>query len=120
MSTATHDGWGALWQWLSRHRETLHLLLDLLAYPSGRTPVAPEPLQRAVEEAFQPVAPSTGFRQQLRHNLSLAASSQGAVAIEDTRPYRRALLWSVSAAVLAAGIATAVALTHSRWANAER
>ncbi|HUT19421.1 MAG TPA: hypothetical protein VM366_09680 [Anaerolineae bacterium] len=119
MSTEMRIGWGRLCQWLSRHRDALYLLLELSGL-FGRAPAAPEPLEGAVEKALRPVAPSTDFRQQLRQNLSVAAARQGGVTVEDARPYRQALLLSVSAAVLAAGIATVVALTHSRWAQSQR
>ncbi len=119
MSTGTRSGWEGLWQWISSLREALVMLADLLG-AFGRAPEASESLEGVVGKALQPVAPSDGFRTQLRQNLSRAAASHGGVSVEDDRPYRQVLLVSLTALAVGAGIATAVAISHARLARSDR
>jgi hypothetical protein len=92
-------------------------LLGLLAPPEQGF----APLEGVVEQAYRPVSPSDGFRSHLRQNLALAANQrEGGLAVERPRPYREALLLSASAAVVAAGIAVAVALSRSHWTSGQR
>lgn len=113
MSDTLWDVWRGIWEWVVRDWDRLYLLLEMSGLLGTPQP-APAPLEGAVGQALQPVTPSEGFRERLAQNLSLAAGQRGEVIVEEHRPYRQAMVLSMSAAVLAAGIATAVAVTRSR------
>jgi hypothetical protein len=101
------------WSWMSRNWDKVYLLLEMVGLLQDPQ-FAVEPLQLAVEDAFQPVIPAAGFRRHLRDNLALAAHHrQAGLLIESRRSYREALLLAASATLLAATVATAVALV--RW-----
>jgi len=101
------------WSWVLRNWDQVYLLLDVLDLVRDQRATV-EPLELAFEDAFRPVSPSEGFREQLRDNLTLAARhrQQGPI-VESRRPYREALLLAVSTTVVAATVAAAFALT--RW-----
>jgi hypothetical protein len=105
--------WRGVWEWLVRDWDRLYLLLEASGLLGAPQP-APAPFEGAVGMALRPVSPSADFRERLGQNLSLAAGQRGGLIVEEHRPYRQALVLSMSAAVLAAGIATAVAVTRSR------
>jgi len=105
---------GALWRWIVRKWENVWIFLEIAGLVGQAEPLL-EPLEGAVQAALQPVAPSDGFRRQLRENLSLAAQyREEGLTIEESSHVRQAVLLSASAAFLALGIGTAVAISLSR------
>jgi len=100
-------------------------LLDALArflgmMDDGEIAESPVHLEGAVGLALQPVAPSDSFRSQLLQNLSRAAESRGGITVEDTRPYRRALLVGLTAAMVVAGVIVAAVIYRAREARGGR
>jgi len=88
--------------------------------PSPRNLPPADALERAVRGALHPVAPSTGFRDTLRRNLSFAARGRMAgLSVEHPKAYRPRIVLGVSAGLLAATITTVVVLFRLRLSHSE-
>jgi hypothetical protein len=102
--------------WRGYRRASLRLVGRLQALGwLPMPPQVPEPLEDAVLVALSPVEPSAGFRDQLRHNLSVAARRQReGLLIEYPRPFRARILLGLSAGVVALVVTLLVLVFRSR------
>jgi hypothetical protein len=76
------------------------------------------PMEGAVQDAFSPISPPDGFRENLRENLLLAAQQRSSgLAIEYPTPFREGIILGISAGILAALVAALVLVLRSRMPN---
>ncbi len=105
MTTDSFSMRGRAWQWLRGPRST---------GPAGRREGMGD-LEGAVQSTLAPVRPQSGFRENLRENLALAARGRATGLAVDAEPdVRQSLYLGITAGLLAVAIAALVVFSRYR------